>query len=71
MNAHPPRPVVTDGTPHPLYVAALEAQDEARRARAALARARRQLALAEERNHRAVAAATFAECHWVLRGARS
>ena len=71
MNAHPPRPVVTDGTPHPLYVAALEAQDEARRARAALVRARRQLALAEERNHIAAAHAALAECKWITRGARA
>ena len=71
MNAHPPRPVVTDGTPHPLYVAALEAQDEARRARAALVRARRQLEQAEERSHHAIARAALAECRWITQGARS
>ena len=70
MHASPPRPVVSDSQPHPLYLAALEARDEARRARAALSRARRQLAHAQARNSRAIAHAALAECHWVLRGAR-
>ncbi len=77
MNAHPPRPVVTDGQPHPLFVATLEAEDEAIKARRALDRARRQrldadrlVAEAEERHHQAVARASLARCKWVTQGKR-
>ena len=60
-----PRPVVRDNQPHPLYLLALEAKDEADAARAALEAARRQLNLATHRHHQAVAAAAIAECKWI------
>lgn len=67
-----PRPVVHGSQPHPLYLAAIEAKDEADAALAALEAARRQLNLATHRHHHAVAAAAIAECKWIVSpGARS
>ncbi len=60
-----PRPAVHAGQPHPLYLLALEARDEADAALAALEAARRQLNLATHRHHHAVARAALAECKWI------
>ncbi len=62
----PARPIVQNGQPHPLYLATLDAQEEADAAQAELARARRQLASAEARHRRAVARAAIAVAKWVV-----
>lgn len=61
-----PRPVVSASQPHPLYLAALEAKDEAAAALAALEAARRQLNAATHRHRQAVARAAIADCRWTL-----
>ena len=68
--ARPARTVVLDGQPDPLYLAHLEAQEEARQARIGLIRARRQLEDAQARIAQAAASAALAECRWTLRGAK-
>ena len=61
-----PRPAVHAGQPHPLYILALEAKDEADAALAALEAARRQLNLATHRHRQAVGRAAIAECRWIV-----
>ena len=77
MHASPPKPVVSNGQPDPLFLATLEAEDEANRAAAALERARRrrldaerELQDAELSHYRAVGKATFARCKWICKGGR-
>lgn len=66
-----PRNVVNGSQPHPLYILALEARDEADAARAALKAARRQLKVATRRHELTSGAALLADLVWQLRGDRT
>lgn len=65
-----PRPIVFRSEPDPLWLAKIEAADEAKAALKALEEARRALNLATHRHHQAVANAALTECKWYLGGDR-
>lgn len=65
------RPIVCDNQPHPLYLAALAARDEADAARAALKAARRQLKVATRRHELTSGAALLADLVWQFQGDRT